>query len=416
MKLAHLSLATLVMAGLTTSSFAADTLADAFKNGQVSGELRAYYFDREGSPDLATTANQKVNSDIFTTGVILKYITDNFYGFKLGLTMQSSYSPFADGSKGVAGTAKDDFNGDMYGSGAILSEAYIQYTLNKTTLKVGRQFIGTPLVAGSPSRMVTQAFQGATLTNTDLPDTTLMAGVITRYQTRTDLSGNIAKFTNIDQVGDTEHNYAYTLFASNKSLQYTTLTAQWAGIDTNDATYAGGDINLYYGEAMVKIPANDFTYTVGVNTEYKTATLKDDGFMYGAKLGLGYKDFNTYVAYTAITDNGDIMGVHPLVGGIGGGSQTVFARAYQNKFGTYTRDTNIYSFDANYNFKNIGLLVGARYTNVDDNGANHEYGYTDLYTVYDVPSVKGLTFDVSYQDWEKDCNGHDLWFKAIYKF
>lgn len=408
MKLAYLSLATLMMAGLTTSSFAADTLADAFAKGKVSGELRAYYFDRDGSPDNTTTT---AKADIFTTGVILKYITDSFYGFKIGTTVQSSFSPFADQE------AKSVFNGDMYGSGAQLSEAYVQYTLKNTSIKIGRQFIGTPLVAGSPSRMVTQSFQGATLTNTDLPDTTMMAGVITKYQTRTNLNGNIAEFSNLDQTGyDTEHNPAYTLFVSNKSLPYTTLTAQWAGIDTNDAVIAGGDIDLFYAEALMKIPANDFAYTVGLNSEYKSATLKDDGFMWGAKLGLGYKDFNTYAAFTQITDNGDIYGVHKLVGGIGGGSQTVFARAYQNKFGTYTKDTDIYSFDANYNFKSFGFLAGARYTEVKDNGAKKDYGYTDLYTVYDVPALKGLTFDVSYQDWSKDCDGHDLWFKAIYKF
>ena len=47
MKLAKLSLAAMVVAGLASSSFAAsDTLADAFKNGKVNGELRAWYFDR----------------------------------------------------------------------------------------------------------------------------------------------------------------------------------------------------------------------------------------------------------------------------------------------------------------------------------------------------------------------------------
>ena len=59
MKLAKLSLAAMVVAGLASSSFAADTLADAFKNGKVNGELRAWYFDREGSatadPALAAT-------------------------------------------------------------------------------------------------------------------------------------------------------------------------------------------------------------------------------------------------------------------------------------------------------------------------------------------------------------------------
>ena len=41
MKLAKLSLVAMVVAGLASGSFAADTLADAFKNGKVSGELRA---------------------------------------------------------------------------------------------------------------------------------------------------------------------------------------------------------------------------------------------------------------------------------------------------------------------------------------------------------------------------------------
>ena len=151
MKLAKLSLAAMVVAGLASSSFAADTLADAFKNGKVSGELRAWYFDREGS---ATAATSSVNSDIFNTGVVLGYVTDSFYGFKLGATFQSNYAAFADGSLTEAGTAKSDFKGDEYGSGAVLSEAYVQYSIGKTTAKVGRQFISTPLVNGSGSRMI----------------------------------------------------------------------------------------------------------------------------------------------------------------------------------------------------------------------------------------------------------------------
>ena len=48
MKLAKLSLVAMVVAGLASSSFAeSSTLADAFKNGKVTGELRAWYFDRD---------------------------------------------------------------------------------------------------------------------------------------------------------------------------------------------------------------------------------------------------------------------------------------------------------------------------------------------------------------------------------
>ena len=53
MKLAKLSLAAIVVAGLATSSFAADTLAGAFKEGKVSGALQAYYWTKDnGTADL----------------------------------------------------------------------------------------------------------------------------------------------------------------------------------------------------------------------------------------------------------------------------------------------------------------------------------------------------------------------------
>ena len=413
MKLAKLSLVTIVVAGLTTSSFAADTLADAFKNGTINGELKAYYFDRAGSPNLSTAATEKINSDIFTTGVMLHYNTDAFYGFKLGATMQSSYSPFADGAIGTPGTAKDDFKNEMYGSGAQLSEAYIEYTLDKTSIKIGRQYINTPLVGGSPSRMIIQSFEGAMITNTNLPQTTVVAGVITKFQDRTDFAGNIADFENLDSALGA---HAYTLLAINKSISNTTLTAQWLGIDGSNTATGVGD--FYYVEAAYANTLGDYRYGLALNHEYKaTQKLNEkDGKMYGAKVSLGYGDFNTYVAYSVITDDGDIKG-NAMGGGLGGGTQTVFAKGLQNKPGTFTKDTDAYSVDANYDFKNINFKLGARYTGVDDNANNKEYAYTDIYTKYTfVGALKGLSTDISYQDWGKDADGHDFWFKANYKF
>ena len=67
MKLAKLSLAAMVVAGLASSSFAeSTTLEDAFKNGKVNGELRAWYFNRDTG-----TATE----NIFNTGVDLTYVT-----------------------------------------------------------------------------------------------------------------------------------------------------------------------------------------------------------------------------------------------------------------------------------------------------------------------------------------------------
>ena len=141
MKLAKLSLVAMVVAGLASSSFAADTLADAFKNGKVTGELRAWYFDRD-TGDQNTNTLAKGNADLFSTGIMLSYVTDSLYGLSLGTTFQGNYAPFADKD------AKNLYGTDMYGSGAVLSEAYVVYTLDffhnpsnnpKTTIKINQR-------------------------------------------------------------------------------------------------------------------------------------------------------------------------------------------------------------------------------------------------------------------------------------
>lgn len=411
MKLAKLSLAATVIAGLASSSIAADTLVDAFKNGKVSGELRAWYTDREGSSTAYSATTQKINSDIFNAGVVLGYITDSFYGFKLGATFQSNYAPFADGSSTQTGTAKSDFASDEFGSGAVLSEAYVQYTLSKTTLKVGRQFITTPLVNGSGSRMIKQSFEGALITNTDLPQTTVAVGVITKYQPRTSSTlglhavGDAPRFDNLTKTDD----YAYTLLAINKSITNTTLTAQWAGLDT----FA----DFYYFEAAYAAKAGEITYGLSANYEVKDPETGKNGTMYGAKIDLGYGDLKGYVGYTRITDDADVKG-NDGGAGFGGGTQLAYAKGYLAKTGTYDRDTKAYSVDVNYNFKQLGLLTGARYTDVSvDSSAIKDRVYTDVYAEYSFAgSLKGLSTVINYQDWSQDVDGHDFWFKANYKF
>ena len=235
MRLSKLSLVAGIILGFSGSVNAADTLADTFRNGQVNGELKAYYFSRDFDvkPDIFGAAVG--NTDIFTTGVSLGYITDSFHGFKLGATLQSSYSPFAD-SEAKALQTSGGFGYDMYGSGAVLSEAYVAYKTNNTELKVGRQFIRTPLVNISPTRLITTSYEGATRVNTDLPETTLMAGVVTKYQLWTDNAGGVPGFVGLNDIENKvnkPNDHAYTLLAINKSIPNITLTAQYLTLESN---------------------------------------------------------------------------------------------------------------------------------------------------------------------------------------
>jgi hypothetical protein len=169
--------------GALTSMNAADTLADAFKNGKTTGTLEAWYWDRDMQAG-------NTHDDILNVGLKLSYTTDTFHGFFMGATLQTSNSPFA------SSVDKTFFKANEYGPGAILSEAYLGYKMDKTVAKIGRQYIATPLIASSPNRIIKQSFEGATLVNTNLPQTMLFAGYVNKYQNRTDLNGGMAEFSN----------------------------------------------------------------------------------------------------------------------------------------------------------------------------------------------------------------------------
>ncbi len=96
--------------------------------------------------------------------------------------------------------------------------------------------------------------------------------------------------------------------------------------------------------------------------------------------------------------------------------------------GTYSSDTTGYTVDANYNFKEIGLTTGARYTALDvaSKPANNSQTITDLYGSYKfVGALKGLEAEVIYTILGDESEvtasagtgkGEELWFKANYKF
>lgn len=399
MKLAKLSLAAMVIAGLASSLFAADTLADAFKNGKVTGEIKAFYFDRDTGH---TVVNYKEgNASLFSTGLMLNFVTDSLMGFKMGATFQSTHAAFADED------AKKVFVNDMYGVGEQLSEAYLSYTLNKTTVTAGRMFLATPLVANSGSRMTKDAFEGATIVNTDLPDTTIGFGYIDKWQPRTNYAivagrtvGDIGEFK---QVGDG----AYTLFAINKSVPGLMLSGAWAGVKENSV--ADGDIDLYRFEAKYEGKASNFTYNLGGQyfiTEYSGTTLDADGF--ALKAGVGYGSIDAYVAYSKISDEGKVKY------GVGYGADTLYTQSpiISDNYGA---GTEAYAIDIAYKI-NADAKIGVDYTTTD-NDAGTELSYSAVYGSYAFGgALKGLSVLAQYEKEGKDGNDNEFRFKANYKF
>ena len=385
MKLAKLSLAAIVVAGLATSTFAADTLADAFKEGKVSGALKAYYFDRD---------NGTTSEGIMNFGLMLNYKTASYNGFSLNFTGQTNHAPFATDNQ------KAMFAGDEYGSGAVLSEAYLAYSAGKTTVLAGRMFLDTPLVASSGSRMVKEAFEGAAVINTDLPNTTLIAGYVTKFQGRTDGTGNIGEFNKFNDDN------AYELAAINKSIAGLTLTAAYA--DVIDVA------KVIYAEAAYAGKASNFTYGLAAqyyNTNFDASAVPTTS-LYGIKASLGMGALSGYIAYTNVSDDAAV------VPGLGNGADLAYTDSLIIS-DNYGGNTEAYAIGLDYAI-NAQATVGAIYTDLDDNGHGRGYGHQTFMGFkagYDFAgALKGFGLGAEYDIAGQDADGEEVRIKATYKF
>jgi imipenem/basic amino acid-specific outer membrane pore len=348
-KLAKLSLvAAVAVAGLSTSAVA-DSLAEAFAASKVKGEIKSQYFQKE------TKEATNAESNIWVNGGNLSLTTGSFNGLTAGVTFQTSH----------VATIDDDNNnyaGDMDASGSVMSEAYLAYTMNNTTAKVGRQYITTPLVAGSGSRMFKQSFEGIVLVNTDVPNTTLVAAYADKFQARTDGAGGEPEF---NQVADG----AYTVYAKNTSIANLAVQAQYAHIE---ALTGGDDVDVIYVDADYKL--DSVTLSGQTFQSDNGAAVNSDGALYGAKVVGNIAGVTATAAYTTTDDEAKV------VNGLGSGADKSYTASPING-GNYTADTDSYQVGLGYKF-NMGLGLNASYTNWDNNATNSDSSETNVTASY----------------------------------
>ena len=404
------------IATLSSNAFAADTLADTFKNGTLTGEIRTYYFDKDVANDT------QGHETIFASGVMLSYVTDSFKGFKAGVTFQSSATPFSDDA------SKQLYKSDMWAQGAQLSESYLAYTLGKTDAKIGRMYLSTPLIAGSGSRLIKEAFEGVHITNKDIANTTLGAVYIDKFQARTNRTGKIGEFV---AYGDC----MYSLYAINKSLEGLTLTLAWAqNKERNEVPRSGitkaTDLDIYHIEAIYANKIGAFGYNISGQywlNEYSSVNAGQDDSIYGyaLKAGASYADISGYLAYSQISNDQNIPGTYGyryMSHGAGNGSDVIYTNALISSY-NYDPHMKAYALGLDYKITpstSVGTIYAYTDTNTDVARSidNEKVSYTGFYASYAFSgTLKGLTVVTQYEDLGKDKEGgHEFRFKGSYKF
>lgn len=146
------------------------SLDELFKNGLVSGELRAMY----GSYDIKNSQN------IYATalGGELKYETARLFGFSAAAAFRTSYDIRALSGK------NDNHNPELSSNDrdfTMLSDAYVNYNYDALNIKVGRQSLETPLADSDDIRMIPNRFE-AYVASYELESINFIAGKIVKWQ------------------------------------------------------------------------------------------------------------------------------------------------------------------------------------------------------------------------------------------
>ena len=323
----NLILSTVAATLLSTSAFGADTLAQAFEEGKFSGELKSQYFQKESN------TNQTVS--IWTNGGNLSYETASFNGLKGGLTFQ-----FASVGAEDLDENPTAYDADQNLGGAVMSEAYLAYTRGNTTGKFGRQYISTPLIKGSDSRIIKESFEAYTVTNSDLPDTKIMAGLVTKFQGRTDGNEGAPEF---DKLGDG----VYTVYVTNNSIENLSLAAQY--VRATKFTSDNKDITLYYLNGsydfgMFKLGAQYYGSDDDNTADTDYYLSNRDGSLYALNASTNIGDLSLGASYSKVSKNGGVSAYK-----LGNGADYIYTWTWMYG-GVYDADTTAYSINGSYKF------------------------------------------------------------------
>ena len=327
MKLAKLSMVAIAVLGLGGHVYAADTLEEAFKNGKVMGDLRFVYTagTQSGAVDQTAPVN---NVNVGSIAVELKYVTDKFQGFNLGVAFQAAHDldTHKKDSTGPADFSSEDDERNSV-STTLLSEAYLQYNFLKSNIAIGRQKIKTPLIMTSSAFALEDSFDAAILTLNEIPDTMIKLMYIQKWQMRygDDTRKGANGVTTATQADQHYSDGIYSLFFKNSSIKGLTVDGQYMTTNEDKRFFdapvfiEAGGYDEYYLQAEYKLPINyplSFAVTYA-GADYEKNVMAnpgggilggDNARLYGFKVATEVTGVKLNLAYTTMDDEASFPG------------------------------------------------------------------------------------------------------------
>ncbi len=284
---------------IATAVNAADTISDSLKNGKFTIDARVFYFDRSFDTTPSTDS-----AKVLAAGGIMKYVSDDYNGLKIGLAYFGSnrvsglYTRDEGKKTAILTPEGENIN--------FLGESYLEYNRDNTMLKVGAQRLSTPLMNDHDLRLLPSSYQAAIVQNRDIADTTLEAGYVWAY------SGFTSKLSEFDDQrgGWGEDGLAY-IMVQNNSIKELKVSAQYIAA-LSDTDGAGTEVwvkDYRYADAAYALPFGSNSYIKAQYGGNSFNRAKNDNFpdkdsvMLGAKAGTTFGIVDLAVLANSISGN-----------------------------------------------------------------------------------------------------------------
>lgn len=307
MKLGKLSLVAVMALG--TSAFAID-------NVKVNGEAKLIYQTADWEMTPAEQAAGK-KTGLFEQGKVGDYLPGASYGGAASGGLSFTLGATADLTSGVSAGAEvqgfttlglennlvsNVMQGGSVGTDATyandagsMSQLWMATTLGKTTVKVGRMELDTPLAFTEKWNLIKNTFDAAVVLNNDLPDTTLVGAWVGKHNGDTTGGGYTAHLRTYTTFGLSG---AYAAGAINKSIPNTTVQGWYYNVvDVADAYWLQADSKVL-GMVNLGVQYANMDPKLAANPEYK------DSSIWAVKGSVDVAGVNLYAAYSEADKDG----------------------------------------------------------------------------------------------------------------
>jgi hypothetical protein len=363
-----------IIISVAAAAMALSTSAMAIDNVKANGQAKLIY----QATDNALLAGDKLfsqGSNAGQVGVVMGLSADlssNLSGAvevsavsTLGLennlvggTMATNNGVNAGGRTGEAAT-DDQF---------WISQAYLAYTMGKTTAKVGIQELNTPLAFTEKWNVVNNTFQAIVLVNQDIENVTLVGAYVGKGNSLSGAAGNITggggQMVNYDGKFESFHGGAY---AAGAVAKIGGINAQAWYYDIDDVLNATIAADAYWLEVDTKV-AGIFlgAQYAGTETEGAGAATSNSINAFAVKVAADVAGVHVYGAYSQVDDDAS-AGTALGFANFGTGDKTKLytgtASIYADGATVANEDTDAWKLGAKT--KMAGIAFGASYTNVE---------------------------------------------------